>query len=79
MLNYIIYMLPAFILSMIAQLYVTSAYRKWSQVRNYHNLTGIEAAQQLTMRVGLSDIQLKRTQGNLTDHYDPRDNTLALS
>ena len=42
MLNYIIYMLPAFILSMIAQLYVTSAYRKWSQVRNYHNLTGIE-------------------------------------
>lgn len=79
MFNYIIYMLPAFILTMVAQIYVKSAYSKWSQVRNYHNLTGIEAAQQLTARVGLSDIQLKRTQGNLTDHYDPRDNTLALS
>jgi len=48
-------------------------------VRNYHNITGIEAAQQLTTRVGLSDIRITRTQGNLTDHYDPRDNTLALS
>ncbi|RXM21966.1 peptidase, partial [Citrobacter sp. AAK_AS5] len=35
--------------------------------------------QQLTTRVGLSDIRITRTQGNLTDHYDPRDNTLALS
>ena len=61
MFNYIIYMLPAFILTMVAQIYVKSAYSKWSQVRNYHNLTGIEAAQQLTARVGLSDIQLKRT------------------
>lgn len=79
MINYIIYMLPALILSMIAQIYVKSAYSKWSQVRNYHNITGIEAAQQLTTRVGLSDIRLTRTPGNLTDHYDPRDNTLALS
>ncbi|HPS33207.1 MAG TPA: zinc metallopeptidase [Anaerolineaceae bacterium] len=79
MFNYIIYMLPAFILSMVAQMYVKSAYNKWSKVRNYYNITGIEAAQQLTTRVGLSDIRLTRTKGNLTDHYDPRDNSLALS
>ncbi|MFZ3069597.1 MAG: zinc metallopeptidase [Anaerolineaceae bacterium] len=77
--NYILYMLPAMILSLIAQNYVNSAYNKWSQVRNYHNLTGLEAAEQLTARIGLSDIKLARTQGKLSDHYDPRDNTLALS
>lgn len=77
--NYLIYMLPAIILSLIAQSYVNSAYNKWSKVRNYHNLTGLEAAEQLTSRIGLSDVKLTRTSGNLTDHYDPRNNTLALS
>ncbi|MFZ3152124.1 MAG: zinc metallopeptidase [Anaerolineaceae bacterium] len=77
--NYLIYMLPALILSLIAQSYVNSAYNKWSKVRNYHNLTGLEAAEQLTSRIGLSDVKLTRTSGNLTDHYDPRNNTLALS
>lgn len=72
-------MLPALILSLIAQSYVNSAYNKWSKVRNYHNLTGLEAAEQLTSRIGLSDVKLTRTSGNLTDHYDPRNNTLALS
>jgi hypothetical protein len=72
-------MLPAIILSLVAQSYVNSAYNKWSKVRNYHNLTGLEAAEQLTSRIGLSDVKLTRTSGNLTDHYDPRNNTLALS
>ncbi|MGV8049975.1 MAG: zinc metallopeptidase [Anaerolineaceae bacterium] len=77
--SYLIYMLPAIILSLVAQSYVNSAYNKWSKVRNYHNLTGLEAAEQLTSRIGLSDVKLTRTSGNLTDHYDPRNNTLALS
>jgi len=44
MLNYFIYMLPALILSVIAQLYVNSAYSKWSKARTYHNLTGTDTA-----------------------------------
>jgi len=79
MLNYFIYMLPALILSVIAQLYVNSAYSKWSKVRNYHNLTGTDAAEQLISRLGMNDIRLKRTRGTLSDHYDPRNHTLALS
>jgi hypothetical protein len=79
MLNYFIYMLPALILSVIAQLYVNSAYNKWSKVRNYHNLTGTDAAEQLISRLGMNDIRLKRTRGTLSDHYDPRNHTLALS
>ena len=31
-LNYLVYMLPALILSMIAQFYVNSSYSRWSQI-----------------------------------------------
>ena len=76
---YFMYMLPALILSVVAQLYVNSAYSKWSKVRNYHNLTGTDTAEQLISRLGMNDIRLTRIRGTLSDHYDPRNHTLALS
>jgi hypothetical protein len=72
-------MIPGLLLSLFAQSKVTSAYKKWSQVRNYHNLTGTETAEQLKPRVGLENVKVTRTRGTLTDHYDPRNDTLALS
>jgi len=51
--EYLLYMIPGLLLSLFAQSKVTSAYKKWSQVRNYHNLTGTETAEQLKPRVGL--------------------------
>ena len=30
-------------------------------------------------RFGLSSVPVNHVQGNLTDHYDPRDRTLSLS
>lgn len=77
--EYLIYMIPGLLLSLFAQFKVKSAYTKWSQVRNYHNLTGTDTAEQLKPRVGLENVKLSRTQGTLTDHYDPRNDTLALS
>lgn len=77
--EYLLYMIPGLLLSLFAQSRVKSAYNKWSQVRNYHNLTGLETAEQLKPRVGLENVKVTRTKGTLTDHYDPRDDTLALS
>ncbi len=77
--EYLIYMLPAIILSLITQAYINSAYRKWSQVRNYLNITGSDAAQRLFPAIGLRDVTIKQSSGVLSDHYDPRNNTLALS
>lgn len=77
--NYLLYMIPGLLLSLFAQSKVRSAYAKWSQVRNYHNLTGTDTAEQLKPRVGLENVKVTRTQGTLTDHYDPRSDTLALS
>lgn len=77
--EYLLYMIPGLLLSLFAQSKVRSAYAKWSQVRNYHNLTGTDTAEQLKPRVGLENVKVTRTQGTLTDHYDPRSDTLALS
>lgn len=77
--NYLIYMLPAFILMMAAQAYVNSAYQKWSKVQARSHFTGAEAAQRLINNGGLYDVRVEQVRGNLTDHYDPRSKILRLS
>lgn len=76
---YMIYMLPAFVLMMIATWYVNSAYRKWSRIAARSGLTGYQAAQRLIAASGLYGLQIKGIAGEMTDRYDPRENTLYLS
>jgi Zn-dependent membrane protease YugP len=77
--NYLIFMLPAFILMMLVQWYVKSAYDKWSRVQARSRLSGAQAAQRLIQSGGLYDVHIEGVQGNLTDHYDPRQKVLRLS
>ncbi len=77
--NYLIFMLPAFLLMLIVQLYVNSAYKKWSQIPARSRISGAEAAQRLIRTAGLYDVRIEGASGRLTDHYDPRDKTLRLS
>jgi uncharacterized protein len=76
------------VVSLAAQMYIKSAYGKWSQVRNSHNLTGLQVGQQLLTGTDLgatyqsskgTGVQFKGVPGNLTDHYDPRNHTVGLS
>lgn len=76
---YMIFMIPAFILMAIASGYVRSAYNKWSRVRATSGLTGAQAAQRLISTGNLYGVQIAGTQGQLSDHYDPRNKTLYLS
>ncbi len=76
---YLLFMAPAFILTMLAQLYVNATYRKWQRVPASSRISGAEAAARLTRYAGLYDVEIQGTRGNLTDHYDPRSNTLRLS
>lgn len=76
---YMIFMIPAFILMAIASGYVRSAYNKWSRVRASSGLTGAQAAQRLISTGNLYGVQVAGTQGQLSDHYDPRNKTLYLS
>jgi len=77
--TYLCFMAPAFILMMLAQLYVTSSYSKWSKVAARSRLTGAQAAQRLISSGGLTHVSIQPIQGNLTDHYDPRSKVLSLS
>ena len=77
--NYLMYMLPVFLLSLIIQLYVNSSYKRWSKIRNQSGVTGVQVSQRLAEKIGMYDLQIKGTPGRLTDHYDPRRNTLSLS
>lgn len=77
--NYLMYMLPAFVLMMLVQWYVRSAYSKWSRVPVRSRFTGAEAAQRLIQSAGLQNVRIEAVQGQLTDHYDPRSKVLRLS
>lgn len=78
-LNYLLYMLPALLLGLIAQLYVNASYSRWSQEQNQVGMTGAQVAQRLMDRHGMYDLKLKGAPGRLTDHYDPRNKVLSLS
>lgn len=77
--TYLIFMIPAFIIMALASWYVRSSYNKWSQVRATSGLTGAQAAQRLISTGNLYGVQVAGTQGQLSDHYDPRNKTLFLS
>jgi hypothetical protein len=72
-------MFPALLLGMIAQFYINNQYRKWSHVQNRSGMSGVQVAQQLMNNHGMGNLTLKGIPGQLTDHYDPRNKTLALS
>jgi len=77
--DYLIYMIPAFILMALTSWYVKSSYNKWSRVQASSRLTGTQAAQRLISTGGMYGVQIQGVAGNLTDHYDPRNKTLYLS
>ena len=77
--SYWIFMLPAILLVLLAQLWVSSTYRKWGKVQNSAGITGGQAAERLLRHSGLSDVRLEAIAGQLTDHYDPRSRSLRLS
>lgn len=75
---YLVFAMPALLLALFAQWKVSSAYDKYTRIRNARNLTGLQVAQYLLRANGLN-LNVSGTPGNLTDHYDPRDKTLYLS
>lgn len=76
---YIVLVLPCVIWAMIAQIRVQSAYGKFSRVRTARGLTGAEAAEKILRSQGITNVAIAPCKGQLSDHYDPRSNTVFLS
>jgi uncharacterized protein len=74
-----ILMIPGLILTLWAQAKVSSAYKKYSQVRSRSGVTGAKVARDILDRSGLSRVAVEPIKGELTDHYDPSAGVLRLS
>jgi Zn-dependent membrane protease YugP len=76
---YLIMILPALLLAIIATLITKSTFAKYAKVAASSRLTGAQAAERLLARSNLRDVRIERIGGFLGDHYDPRTRTLRLS
>jgi len=77
--TYFIYVIPALIITMIAQIRVKSAFHKYSQIATMKNLTGAQAADAVARYGGAYGVMVRCIPGELSDNYDPRSNTISLS
>jgi len=76
---YFLFILPQLLLMLFAQARVRGAFTKYSQVPNQRGMSGAEVARAILDANGLSDVPVEMVQGELTDHYDPRERALRLS
>lgn len=67
------------IVSMLVQAKLSSTFNRYAQVKNTKNLTGHDVARMILNQNGLSDVNVERVSGQLTDHYDPTTRTVRLS
>lgn len=72
-------LLVSLIIVLIAQANINSTYRKFSQKANHQGLSGQEVARKILDANGLQNIYVVETQGELTDHYDPKRKVIKLS
>ena len=74
-----ILVLAGFVICMLAQAKVSSAYAKWRQVPSRTGLTGAQVARRILDSNGCQDVRIEAISGSLTDHYDPENGVLRLS
>ena len=76
---YCVLLIPVMLLSLWARAQVSGNFRRYSAVNNRRRLTGAQAAEAVLHAHGVYDVPVRSCRGRLTDHYDPRDNTIYLS
>ena len=74
---YIVFIAPALLLALWAQMKIKSSYAQASQVPS--RMSGAAAARKILDRMGIHDVEVKQVPGFLSDHYDPRRKVLCLS
>ena len=76
-LQYLLYLAPAFLLAMWAQMKVRSTYAVAQQMPA--PMSGAAAARHVLDSAGLQDVEIEMIPGQLSDHYDPSHRVLRLS
>ena len=76
---YFILVIPAILFCVWAQWRVKHSFAKYSQMPTQNGLTGAQAAADVLAQAGVTGVTIERIDGELTDHFDPRSNTIRLS
>lgn len=75
----ILLIIPGFIISLWAQIKVSTTFKKYSKISTARGLSGYGAARRILDANGLSHVKIEQVHGDLTDHYDPKANVIRLS
>ncbi len=78
-LTYLVFFIPALLLSLWAQSAVKSRFSKFNKVAVKKGLTGAQAAAILLRANGITDVKIAHIKGFLTDNYNPVNKVLSLS
>ena len=76
---YFVYVGPAILFALWAELKVKSAYGRAGRVQARSGITGAETAQRILNAYGITDVAIESTRSFLGDHYDPKRKVLRLS
>lgn len=77
--GFLIFIVPALLLSLYAQFKVKSTFKKYSNVSSSRGMNGVDVANTILRRNGMNNVAVEQVGGSLTDHYDPRVKTVRLS
>lgn len=69
----------ALIITLSAQGFVSSSYRKYKHIRSIKGITGAKTARLILDKNNLENINIVEVVGTLTDHYDPENKVIRLS
>ena len=70
---------PAIIWMLIVGFKVKRIFKKYDKIGSTSMITGNQMARGVLNRAGLNDVDVAMISGRLTDHFDPKDNTVYLS
>jgi len=76
---YFLFIAPAFFFSLWASWRTKTNFKTYSRVPVSSGMSGAEAARRILDGAGINDVQIGRSRGMLSDHYNPVNKTLALS
>lgn len=79
MFTYLLFILPAVALGLYAQWTVKKTFARYTQVPASSGIAGAEVARRILDQHGLHRVEVLETSGELSDHYDPRKQTVNLS
>ena len=76
---YLVLIVPAFLITLWAQMKVKSTFAQYDRVPNRQGFTAAMVARQILDSNGLQHIRIERVSGQLTDHYSPKEDVIRLS